>query len=188
MSVYMQKIMSCKDKSMSMKEIMGSLVRPMAISRYGDNADRSKFIIQSRDIPEAVDLYELAPQLCDKEKVEEEGFVVKDMSGISKAEEVYLPQGFKIVEHEGSWVVYSRPWDKEVLDSLFCEPVHYTTDKSGLWWAGNYHVNELVDQAISAHFPEHIFEVKEVIENDLVAHYELKAGEIIKDYMKEKTA
>lgn len=73
----------------------------------------------------------------------------------------------------------TRPYDKRVLDTLFVEPVFYTSNEQrDLCWGGNYKCNEFLDFALSKKFPDKVFEVVEIIETDVIDKYQICNGVI----------
>ncbi len=180
MSVTISKYMEVISSDKSMKEILGNIVRPMAVTRYG--RPKGVYTPETKTL-EAIDLFEIAPQLFDKEADKKRGFVIIDCGHGDKNK--YISQGFEIIEEAGS-ITYRRPYEKEILESLYREPMRYCNDGNALRWSENYMINEVVDIAISVKFPDIIFDVYEHVEGDEVAHYHLKNGKIIKDYYKEE--
>lgn len=186
MSVIMGKIMTSCD-GRKMEEIMNDLVRAMEISKYswGNN---EKLKIEKRKVEKAVDMYELAPQMFDKEADRESGMFFKDCDSSQSNKERNLANGFEIIKQEGKVLTYRRPFDDEVFESYYIEPVYYTENGNAIMWYGNYSCNQVLDQAISLHFPEIEFEVLEFCEGDEIAHYHLKNNEVVKDYLAERKA
>ena len=64
---------------------------------------------------------------------------------------------------------------------LYIFPVEYH-DKALSWW-GNHGINQQIDKAISAYFSDLCFEVTTTVEIDIVEHYLLHKGRIIKDFL-----
>ena len=180
MSVYFSMHMTCVDGNKKMEELLKGIVRPKVIHRYESRG--GAFEVQTRDIPNSLDLRVLDADAAQKELAEakKRGFTVKTLSD---SDEHFEQQGFELVGKDGSFSVFSRPWDKEVLDDIFEAPVFYSNEGQTLCWSGNYHCDERIDPAVSRYFPELTFDVVECVEGEVVAHYELRNGEVVKDYL-----
>lgn len=191
MSVFVVKYMSIVEgvEGKDMKKLLGGLVAPRFISRYVRNPMTGIFEVQTREYPETLNRLVLDPYTSRRERLqaEREGFTVETLT---KYKDRLKKQGFRLVstDENGSYSKFSRPWNKEVLDDMFEEPVNFNDDGKTLWWSGNYRCNEKIDGAVSRHFPNVTFEVSEVVEFDEVAHYEIRNGKIVKDYLKEEEA
>lgn len=191
MSVFVAMYMSCVNgaEGKTMQEILKDVVRPEFISRYRRNEATGDYEVCFKEIPNAVNLLQLDPHGSRKIRLleEKEGFTVQTLT---KYKDRLKKHGFRLVstDEDGCYSTFSRPWNEKVLNDMFKEPVGFTDDGRTLWWGGNYRCNERIDGAISRYFPDLTFEVTEMVEEDVIAHYECRNGEIVKDYLEEEKA
>ena len=189
MSVFVVKYMSCVNgaEGKTMQEILKDVVRPEFISRYRRNVATGDYEVCLKDVPNAVNLLWLDPYGSRKIRLQEEkeGFTIQTLT---KYKDRLKKHGFRLVstDEDGCYSTFSRPWNEKVLNDMFKEPVDFTNDGRTLWWGGNYRCNERIDGVLSKHFPDLTFEVTEMVEEDVIAHYELRNGEVIKDYLEEE--
>lgn len=173
MSVFVMQRIKVADGDITIKDLLGSLVRPHEVFRYNRDGE-----VTSRILEEVIDLRELGVNYDEQIK---KGYRVK---AFLKDKEEFLSKGFSVAEPAkddapDAYVTYSRFWDIHVADCLGMEQVKYSDDGTELKWWGNYFCNEDIAPAISKKFPEVKFELEEIVEYELTGRIVIQDGKLI---------
>jgi len=173
MSVFVMQRIKVADGDITIKDLLGSLVRPHEVFRYNRDGE-----VTSRILEEVIDLRELGVNYDEEIK---KGYRVK---AFLKDKEEFLSKGFSVAEPvkddvPDAYVTYSRPWDMHVADCLGMEQVKYSDDGTELNWWGNYICNEDIAPAISKKFPKVKFELEEIVEYELTSKVVIQNGKLI---------